>query len=73
MALRTLSLICLFACVALSGCGRDTPQAALEKAVNQLQENLEAKRTGEVLDQLHPQFEAQNQNTTASGHSAPWR
>lgn len=61
MALRTLSLICLLACFALSGCGRDTPQAALEKAVSLLQENLEAKRTSEVLDQLHPQFSAQNE------------
>lgn len=61
MALRALSLICLMTCLALSGCGRDTPLTALEKAVNQLQENLEAKRTSEVLDQLHPQFSAKNE------------
>ena len=52
-------LLLLFALVA--GCGRDDPQAALEKAVQQLQENIEAKRTGDVLDQLHPQFIARQE------------
>lgn len=61
MALRALSLICLMTCLVLSGCGRDSPLTALEKAVNQLQENLEAKRTGDVLDQLHNQFSANQQ------------
>ncbi|MDP2016414.1 hypothetical protein [Hydrogenophaga sp.] len=43
----------------LSACGRDDPQAALEAAVQKLQDNLEAKDTGAVLDQLEPGFQAQ--------------
>ncbi|WXL26271.1 hypothetical protein WG219_01935 [Ectopseudomonas mendocina] len=44
----------------LVGCGpKDDPLTALEAAVQQLQDNLEAKKTGDVLDQLHPQFSAQ--------------
>lgn len=41
----------------LVGCGgRDDPQAALEAAVQQLQDNIEAKSTGAVLEQLHGDF-----------------
>ncbi|WJN59109.1 hypothetical protein [Pseudomonas sp. SO81] len=45
----------------LTGCAPSDPQAALEAAVQQLQDNIEAKRNDEVLDQLHPQFSAQQQ------------
>lgn len=45
----------------LSGCSRSDPQAALEAAVQQLQENLEGKRNGAVMEQLHPQFSAQQE------------
>lgn len=46
----------------LAGCGaKDDPQAALEAAVQQLQDNLGEKKTGAVLDQLHPDFAAQQQ------------
>jgi hypothetical protein len=45
----------------LGGCTRSDPQAALEAAVQQLQDNLEAKDSGAVLEQLHPQFGAQQQ------------
>ena len=45
----------------LAGCTPSDPQAALEAAVQQLQDNIEAKRNDEVLDQLHPQFSAQQQ------------
>jgi hypothetical protein len=45
----------------IAGCSPSNPQAALEKTVQQLQENLEAKRTSAVLDQLHPEFRAQQQ------------
>jgi len=45
----------------ITGCSRSDPQAALEAAVQQLQENLEAKRSGDVLEQLHPEFRAQQQ------------
>ena len=41
----------------LAGCGgRDDPQAALEGAVQQLQDNIEGKNTAAVLDQLHDDF-----------------
>lgn len=45
----------------ITGCSRSDPQAALEAAVQQLQENLEAKRSGDVLEQLHSEFRAQQQ------------
>lgn len=56
--LFTLPLLLIFA---LGGCGRSDPQAALEAAVQQLQDNIEAKQTSAVLAQLHPQFSAQQQ------------
>ena len=41
----------------LAACGaRDDPQSALEAAVQQLQDNIEAKSTGAVLNQLHGDF-----------------
>ncbi len=46
----------------LAGCGaKDKPLAALEAAVQELQDNLQAKRSNAVLEQLHPQFRAQQQ------------
>lgn len=51
----------LFLGALLGGCSKSDPQAELEAAVARLQENLEAKRTSEVLEQLHPQFTAQQQ------------
>ncbi|MVW74544.1 hypothetical protein [Pseudomonas xionganensis] len=46
----------------LAGCGaKDEPLAALEAAVQELQDNLQAKRSNSVLEQLHPQFRAQQQ------------
>jgi hypothetical protein len=42
----------------LAGCGKTDPQAALEAAVQELQVNLEAKKAGAVMDQLHPSFQA---------------
>lgn len=42
----------------LAGCGKTDPQAALEAAVQKLQDNLEAKKTRAVMDQLHPNFQA---------------
>ena len=47
------------AAVCLAGCGKaSNPQAALEAAVQRLQDNLEAKKAGDVMDQLHPSFQA---------------
>ncbi|RRV29107.1 hypothetical protein EGJ23_03385 [Pseudomonas sp. o96-267] len=46
----------------LAGCGgRDDPQAALEAAVQQLQDSIEAKSTGAVLEQLHDDFLARQE------------
>jgi len=61
MPLRHLTLLCLLALIGLTSCSKDSPQAALEKAVSQLQENLESKRSSSVLEQLHGQFTAQQQ------------
>jgi hypothetical protein len=49
------------AVTAAAGCSRDNPQAELEAAVQALQDNLEAKRSGAVLDQLAPEFRAQSE------------
>ncbi len=45
----------------LGGCSKHDPQAELETAALRLQSSLEAKQTGEVMEQLHPQFSAQQQ------------
>lgn len=61
MRLRLFTLAGLLIVSLLSGCGQTDPQAALEAAVQQLQDNLEAKQTSAVLEQLHPQFSAAQQ------------
>ena len=48
------------ALIAVTGCSRDNPQAELEAAVQTLQDNLEAKRAGAVLD-LAADFHAQSE------------
>lgn len=47
--------------LAVTGCSRDNPQAELEAAVQTLQDNLEARRTGAVLDQLAVDFQARSE------------
>ena len=44
----------------LSACGKANPQAQLEAAVQKLQNNLEAKDTSAVVDQLDAGFQAQD-------------
>ena len=44
----------------LSACGREDPQASLEAAVQKLQDNLEARNTSAVIDQLDASFQAQD-------------
>ena len=55
--IRVLAVAVVVAAVA--ACNRDNPQSELEAAVQALQDGLEAKRTGAVLDQLAPEFRAQ--------------
>lgn len=63
MSIRKFATPLLLLALLLSGCGaKDTPQARLEAAVQQLQDNLEAKKTAAVLDQLHGEFRAQQTN-----------
>lgn len=49
------------AALLLAGCARDDPQAALEAAVQQLQDHIEARKTGAVMDMLHSRFRAQEE------------
>ncbi|MFL9813641.1 hypothetical protein D7241_10335 [Stutzerimonas sp. VN223-3] len=42
----------------LIGCDRDDPQAALEMAVQSLQESVENKDNGELMARIHPEFNA---------------
>lgn len=60
MPARRFALLLVLPFILLTGCSaKDDPQARLEAAAQQLQDNLEAKDTGAVLAQLHPQFSAQ--------------
>lgn len=52
------SLLCL---TLLTGCQKEPPLAALEQAVQELHDNLEDKDISAVLEQLHPEFRAQEQ------------
>lgn len=54
--------LALLVILLLGGCGSNSdPQAALEAAVQQLQDNIERKGTGAVMDQLHAEFRAQQE------------
>lgn len=60
MPIRIFALALLMLCTLLAGCdSKDDPQAALEAALQQLQDNLQTKKNSAVLEQLHPQFSAQ--------------
>jgi len=61
MPTRRQALATTLALVVLGGCSRDDPQAALEAAVQQLQDSLEAKRTSAVMDLLDAQFRVQQE------------
>lgn len=58
MRVRRFALMWLLVPLLLAGCGKADPQAALAAAVQTLQDNLEAKKTGAVMDQLHASFQA---------------
>ena len=51
----------LLLAAALASCSRSDPQASLVAAVQKLQDNLEAKNTSAVLDQLDTAFRAQRE------------
>ena len=59
MSMFRILLTAVFLAAWLTGCSKSDPQAELEAAVQRLQDSLEAKRTSDVLEQLHPQFSAQ--------------
>jgi hypothetical protein len=58
MRVRRFAWTLLLVPFLLAGCGKTDPHAALEAAVQRLQDNLEAKQTAAVMDQLHPNFQA---------------
>jgi hypothetical protein len=58
MSARRFFCALLLVPLLLAGCSKTDPQATLEAAVQQLQDNLEAKKTGDVMDQLHANFQA---------------
>ncbi len=55
-----LAPLLLTLALTLSACGKTDPQAQLEAAVQKLQDNLEAKDTSAVIDQLDAGFQAQD-------------
>lgn len=61
MRRQLFPLVFIMTCALLGGCQPSDPQAALAAAVQQLQDNLEHKQTAAVLEQLHPQFRAQQE------------
>lgn len=54
--LSLLLLLALALAMSLAGCGKTDQQAALEAATQSLQDNLQARKTSAVMDQLHPAF-----------------
>ena len=52
-------LFCLI--VGLTACSKDDPQVSLEAAVQQLQDQIEARDTGAVMDLLDAKFRAQDE------------
>ncbi|MDH0893618.1 MULTISPECIES: hypothetical protein [unclassified Pseudomonas] len=61
MPTQRFALPFLLICALLVGCAPSDPQAELEATVQRLQDELEAKRSDEVLDLLHPQFSARQE------------
>jgi len=60
MPVRPIPLLLVLFAVLLGACSRETPEAALERSARELQQALEAKDVGGVLDLLHPQFQGAN-------------
>ncbi|WP_217477586.1 hypothetical protein [Stutzerimonas stutzeri] len=51
----------VFAALALAGCNADDPQAALDAAAESLQQSIEKRDTGALMDSLHTDFTANGQ------------
>jgi hypothetical protein len=62
MPYRRRVLVSLLGAALLAACSRDDPQAALEAAVQRLQDALEARDAGAVLEMLDRGFLAQREN-----------
>lgn len=62
MPIRKFALPLLLALLVTGCAAQDDPQATLEMAVQQLQDNLQAKKAAAVLEQLHGEFLAQQTN-----------
>lgn len=61
MPIWKLAVIAAIAALALVGCGRDDPQAALEAAARSLQNSIEKKDTGALMERIHADFNANQQ------------
>lgn len=51
----------VFAALALAGCDADDPQAALDSAAESLQQSIEKRDPGALMDSLHADFIANGQ------------
>ncbi|MCP9340035.1 hypothetical protein [Stutzerimonas xanthomarina] len=58
MLLWKLATAALAITLLLVGCGRDDPEAALQAAVETLQNRIENKDTSQLLDVVHTEFSA---------------
>lgn len=61
MARGRIAVVFLALFTLLTGCGAQDPASALQVAASELQADLEARRTGAVLQRLHPSFQASGQ------------
>jgi hypothetical protein len=58
MPLWKLAVAFMAVALMLVGCGRDDPEAALQAAVESLQESIESKDTSRLMDLIHQEFSA---------------
>ncbi|WP_417786902.1 hypothetical protein [Stutzerimonas xanthomarina] len=58
MLLWKLAVALMAVALMLVGCGRDDPEAALQAAVESLQESIESKDTSRLMDLVHHEFSA---------------
>jgi len=58
MPVWKLAVALMAVALMLVGCGRDDPEAALQAAVESLQESIESKDTSRLMDLVHHEFNA---------------